>query len=77
MLRVEAEELKTIQKSDVMNWYKTYLRPPSSKCRQLAVHVCGYNTNFNEELKLQEKFGKVIEDIDSLKMSSEFYPSLC
>ncbi|KAG1338961.1 Nardilysin-like [Cocos nucifera] len=77
MLKVEAEELKTIQKSDVINWYKTYLRPPSLKCRQLAVHLWGCNTNFNEELKLQEKFGKVIEDIDSLKMSSEFYPSLC
>nr|XP_010921137.1 nardilysin-like isoform X2 [Elaeis guineensis] len=77
MLKVEAEELKTIQKSDVINWYKTYLRPPSPKCRQLAVHVWGCNTNFNEELKLQEKFGQVIEDVDSFKMSSEFYPSLC
>ncbi|XP_072975496.1 nardilysin-like isoform X1 [Typha angustifolia] len=77
MSKVEAEELKTVQKNDVINWYNTYLKPSSSKCRQLTIHVWGCNTNITEEAKLQEKPWEVIEDINALKTSSNFYSSLC
>ncbi|CAA6669259.1 unnamed protein product [Spirodela intermedia] len=75
--KLEAEELKTVQKRDVMDWYSTYLRPSSPKCRQLAVHVCGCNASMAEEAKLDPEFGKLLQDVDSFKTSSLFYPSLC
>ncbi|XP_058075334.1 nardilysin-like isoform X3 [Magnolia sinica] len=77
MSKLEAEELKHIQKSDLVDWYNTYLRLPSPKCRQLAIHVWGCNTNMKEEAEMQAKFGEVIEDLVFLKKSAEFYTSLC
>lgn len=77
MSKLEAEELKMIQKTDVINWYDTYLRPPSPKCRQLAILVWGCNTNMNEAVQMMEPLGKAIEDVDSFKRGSEFYSSLC
>ncbi|KAK1390563.1 hypothetical protein POM88_018741 [Heracleum sosnowskyi] len=35
----EATELESIRKSDVVNWYKTYLRQPSPKCQRLVVRL--------------------------------------
>ncbi|WOL14776.1 nardilysin-like [Canna indica] len=77
MLKLEAEELKTIEKRHIIDWYNKYLRPPSPKCRQLAIHVWGCNTNAAEESRKLSKFGKLVEDPNSLKSSSEFYSSLC
>ncbi|KAJ0979208.1 hypothetical protein J5N97_014682 [Dioscorea zingiberensis] len=76
MSKLEAEELKTIQKTDVIKWYNTYLRPPSSKCRQLAIHVWGCNTNLGEA-QMPANFGQLIEDLASFKSSSDFYSFLC
>lgn len=76
MLKLEAEEIKTIQKTDVVKWYNTYLRPSSPKCRQLAIHVWGCNTNL-EEAQIPANSWQLIEDIASFKSSSEFYPFLC
>ncbi|KAK9940972.1 hypothetical protein M0R45_017604 [Rubus argutus] len=42
-----AEELTSIQKEDVIDFYKTYLQE-SPKRRRLAVRVWGCNTNFKE-----------------------------
>jgi len=77
MSKLEAEELKTIQKTDVINWYNTYLRPPSPKCRRLAIHVSGCKANMHEGAQTMEQFGKEIEDVDSFKRGSKFYSSLC
>ncbi|CAA0838104.1 Insulinase (Peptidase family M16) family protein [Striga hermonthica] len=44
----EAEELKNIQKGDIINWYHTYLRKPSPKCRRLAARVWGCNTDWKD-----------------------------
>ncbi|KAK8921222.1 Zinc-metallopeptidase, peroxisomal [Platanthera zijinensis] len=77
MPNLEAEELKTISKSEVINWYRTYLTPSSPKCRRLSVHIWGCDSNLNEEGGTQEKFGTIIEDVHAFKSSSEFYPSLC
>ena len=78
MSKLEAEELKHIEKSDVINWYNTYLRLPSPKCRQLAIHVWGCNTEMKmEEGEMEARFGKNIEDFMTLKKSADFYPSLC
>ncbi|KAL0458892.1 UNVERIFIED_CONTAM: Nardilysin-like [Sesamum latifolium] len=44
----EAEELKGVQKGDIINWYRTYLRQPSPKCRRLAVRVWGCNTDLKD-----------------------------
>uniref|UniRef100_A0A1D1XVB1 Insulin-degrading enzyme n=1 Tax=Anthurium amnicola TaxID=1678845 RepID=A0A1D1XVB1_9ARAE len=77
MPNLEAEELKTIQKSDVIEWYNKYLRPSSPKHRQLAIHVFGCNTCMEEAAGVDNEFGEVVEDLDSFKMSSVFYSSLC
>ncbi|XP_052184105.1 nardilysin-like [Diospyros lotus] len=72
----EANELSSIQKKDVIDWYNTYLRQSSPKCRRLAIRIWGCNT----ELKVadtQATSGQVIEDLTAFKTSSKFYPSFC
>ncbi|KAK0597364.1 hypothetical protein LWI29_024553 [Acer saccharum] len=44
----EAEDLKSLNKSDIINWYKTYLQQSSPKCRRLAIRVWGCNTDLKE-----------------------------
>ncbi|KAJ3682908.1 hypothetical protein LUZ60_013135 [Juncus effusus] len=79
MHKIEAEELKTIKKDDVINLFNNYLRPESPKCRRIAFHVCGCDVDSNADVaKLQENNWKLIVDPNSFKKDSEFYPSsLC
>ncbi|KAI3450239.1 hypothetical protein Pfo_006904 [Paulownia fortunei] len=72
----EAEELKDIQKGDIIDWYHSYLRQPSPKCRRLAVRVWGCNTDW-KDADAQVASRQVIKDLTGFKKSSEFYPSLC
>ena len=72
----EAEQLRSIQKEDVIEWYKTYMQQSSPKCRKLAIRVWGCNTDLKEAEARPESV-KVIEDIAAFKMSSESYPSIC
>ncbi|KAL0389128.1 UNVERIFIED_CONTAM: Nardilysin-like [Sesamum calycinum] len=72
----EAEELKSVQKGDIINWYRTYLRQPSPKCRRLAVRVWGCNTDLKDADE-QVASRKVIKDLAGFKESSNFYPSFC
>lgn len=72
----EAEELESIQKNDVINWYKTYLQQSSPKCRRLAVRVWGRNTDL-KEAETRPEPEQVIKDLVAFKMSSRFYPSIC
>ncbi|KAM1341394.1 hypothetical protein ACFX2F_005852 [Malus domestica] len=71
----EAEELSSIHKKDVINWYKMYLQQSSPKCRRLAIRVWGCNTN-PKEAEAQPKSIQAIEDPATFKKSSKFYPSL-
>ncbi|CAL4939261.1 unnamed protein product [Urochloa decumbens] len=77
MPKLEAEELRTIQKADVIDWYNTYIRSSAPKRRRLAIHVYGCNSDIAEAAKLQEQSWTVIDDVKSLKVSSQFYSSLC
>lgn len=72
----EAEELRRIQKNDVVDWYNTYLRQSSPKCRRLAIRVWGCNADW-KEANSQASSVQVIEDLTAFKMSSTFYPSVC
>lgn len=72
----EAEELKSLSKSDVINWYKTYLQPSSPKSRRLAIRIWGCNSDIKEAERHTES-AQVITDLAAFKMSSKFYPSLC
>lgn len=72
----EADELNSIHKTDVINWYKMYLQQSSPKCRRLAVRVWGCNTDM-KEAEIQHKAVQVIKDVTTFKMSSKFYPSIC
>ncbi|KAL7152177.1 hypothetical protein ABFS83_04G079600 [Erythranthe nasuta] len=76
MSEKEAEELKDIKKEDIIEWYRTYLRQPSPKCRRLAIRVWGCNTNW-QDADAQVASTHVINDLAGFKKSSEFYPSLC
>jgi nardilysin len=77
MPKLEAEELRTIQKTDVITWYNTYIRSSAPKRRRLAIHVYGCNCDIAEAAKLQEQSWTAIDDVKSLKVSSQFYSSLC
>ncbi|CAN8295237.1 unnamed protein product [Cochlearia groenlandica] len=72
----EAEELRSIEKKDVMYWFKVYFRELSPKCRRLAVRVWGCNTDMNET-QTDHKSVQVIEEAVAFKSTSQFYPSLC
>lgn len=72
----EAIELESIRKRDVVNWYKTYLRRTSPKCRRLAVRLWGCNTNL-EDSDVQKTSAQPIRDIADFKKSSKFYPAIC
>ncbi|KAK4370214.1 hypothetical protein RND71_009689 [Anisodus tanguticus] len=72
----EAEELRSIQKSDLIEWYRTYLRRPSPKCRRLSVRVWGCNTDW-KDADSPVASAQVIKDLTSFKKSAKFYPSLC
>ncbi|GFQ04195.1 insulin-degrading enzyme [Phtheirospermum japonicum] len=69
----EAELLEDIQKGEIIDWYRTYLRQPSPKCRRLAIRVWGCETDLKDAVAT----GQVITDLEGLKKSSEFYRSLC
>lgn len=72
----EADELRSISKKDVVDWYKTYLKQSSPKCRKLVVRVWGCNTNFKDTEAPPETV-QVVRDPEAFKMSSKFYPSVC
>uniref|UniRef100_A0A2P2LZZ9 Insulin-degrading enzyme-related family protein n=1 Tax=Rhizophora mucronata TaxID=61149 RepID=A0A2P2LZZ9_RHIMU len=72
----KAEELKSIHKEDVINWYKVYLQQQSPKCRRLCVRVWGCNTDSKETEKRRDS-EQFIEDLTSFKASAKYYPSLC
>ncbi|KAJ4834406.1 hypothetical protein Tsubulata_007349 [Turnera subulata] len=72
----EAEELKTLEKKDVINWYRMYLLQSSPKCRRLAVRVWGSNTDM-KEAESRADSEQAIKDLAAFKQSSEYYPSFC
>ncbi|CAI8597020.1 unnamed protein product [Vicia faba] len=72
----EAEELKNITKLDVIEWYKTYLKQSSPKCRRLLVRVWGCNTDMKEAEAPPESV-HVITDPAVFKKQSKFYSSFC
>jgi nardilysin len=76
MLKLEADELTSIQKSDVIDWYNSFINATSSKCRRLSIHVWGCNAHKSEAAE-STKLGNVIDDVSAMKLTSEFYPSLC
>ncbi|CAK9143283.1 unnamed protein product [Ilex paraguariensis] len=72
----EAGELRSIQKDDVINWYNTYLRQSSPKCRRLAVRLWGCNTDC-KDADTPPTSVQFIKDLAEFKLSSKFYPSVC
>ncbi|OIV95653.1 hypothetical protein TanjilG_01447 [Lupinus angustifolius] len=61
MSKKEAEELRDINKHDVVEWYKTYFKASSPKCRRLLVRVWGCNT----DLKDAEALPKSVQNHDT------------
>lgn len=72
----EAEELRSIRKIDLIEWYHTYLIRPSPKCRRLCVRVWGCNTSW-KDTDAPVASAQDIKDLTSFKKSAKFYPSLC
>ncbi|KAL5720801.1 nardilysin [Ranunculus cassubicifolius] len=76
MSEKEVEELKSITKNEVVEFYNTYLKPTSKKRRRVVVRVWGCNTEMNEvDMDLEPSIA--IEDLMVFKKSAKFYPSLC
>ncbi|PRQ34771.1 putative insulysin [Rosa chinensis] len=72
-----AEELSSLQKEDVVNFYKTYLQQSSPKRRRLAIRGWGCKTDLKEAAESQRESVQVIEDLEAFKMSSVFHPNGC
>lgn len=72
----EALELESIQKRDVVDWYNTYLRQPSLKCRRLAVRLWGCNTDW-KDADSPATSAQSIKNLADFKRSSKFYPAIC
>ncbi|MCO5583223.1 hypothetical protein L7F22_037131 [Adiantum nelumboides] len=75
----EAEELRSMTKIDIMNWYNNYLAPTSSSLRKLTVCVWGSNARGEQGLNKTSKHGKdvLIESVPEFKSKSEYFPALC
>ncbi|KAK9940973.1 hypothetical protein M0R45_017605 [Rubus argutus] len=71
-----AEEVKSLEKEDVINFYKTYMQQSSPKRRRLAIRVWGCNTDF-KEAEARREVEQVIEDLAAFNLSSKYYPSDC
>ena len=69
--------LKTISKSDVIEWYKKYLCPKSQGVRKLTVSVWGSNARADKNNSKAEGVNEVIEDISAFKGNKEYFPALC
>ena len=69
--------LKTISKSDVIEWYKKYLCPKSQDVRKLTVSVWGSNARADKNNSKAEGVNEVIEDILAFKGNKEYFPALC
>ncbi|PRQ34797.1 putative insulysin [Rosa chinensis] len=61
-----AEQLRSIQKEDVINFYKTYLQQSSPKRRRLATRVWGCNQRFKRRLHEARRFARALS-LKSLK----------
>lgn len=72
----EVQQLRNMKKSDLVEWYNTYFKLVSPKCRRLAVRIWGCNTDMNEA-EVQRRSMQVIDDLAAFKFSSVFYPSIC
>ncbi|PRQ34786.1 putative metalloenzyme, LuxS/M16 peptidase, leucine-rich repeat domain, L domain-containing protein [Rosa chinensis] len=68
-----AEELRCLQKGDVINFYKTYLQLSSPKRRRLVTRVWGCNTDMKEAEEVRTESEQIIEDLAAFKRSSQFY----
>ncbi|KAF6165843.1 hypothetical protein GIB67_012740 [Kingdonia uniflora] len=69
----EYEELESISKNDVIQWYETYLRGDSKKRRLLAIRVWGRGTNMEVETPYSSE--RVITDVEKFKESLYIYSS--
>lgn len=72
----EALELESIKKRDVVDWYNTYLRQSSIKCRRLAIRLWGCNTD-SEDADLAATSIQSIKNLADFKRTSKFYPAIC
>ncbi|XP_047330594.1 nardilysin-like [Impatiens glandulifera] len=75
MSEKEVEELKSVQKKDIIDWYHTYLTKSSPMCRSLVIRVWGCNTEWKDAETQSTSLH--IDDLAAFKMSSKFYPGIC
>lgn len=73
----EVLELQSIKKGDVIEWYRTYLRQPSPKCRRLVIRVWVCNSDMKDIDSKRMTPGQVIEDLAAFKSSAVFYQEIC
>jgi len=71
----EVEELRKLQKNDILHFYKKYISPLSKERKKLAVVVLGKDAKSLTEDELPvKKAWQVIDDIVPFKAQLEVYP---
>ena len=75
MLKLEADELTSIQKYDVIDWYNSFLNATSLKCHRLCIHVWGCNAHKDDATE-STKLGNVIHDILAISSLQFFISSV-
>lgn len=73
----EAEEVKTISKTEIKEWYNMYLCDSSPKCRKLAIRIWGCETEMPELTQTANSQEQPIDDLVAFKASSKYYTKLC
>ena len=68
-----AGELRSLQKGDVINFYKTYLQQSCPKRRRLTTRVWSCNTDMKEAKEARTESEQAIEDLAAFKRSAQFY----
>ena len=73
MLKLKEDQLTSIQKSDVIDWYNSFLNENSLNFHKLCIHVWGCNAHKDDVVE-STKLGNVIDDILAIS-SLQFFIS--
>ena len=75
MLKLEADELTSIQKYDVIDWYNSFLNATSLKYRRLCIHVWGCNAHKDDAAE-STQLGNFIDEIWAIYSLQFFISSM-
>lgn len=74
--KLEAAEIMTIEKKEILDFFTKYFSPSSLGRRKLSIHIWGGNAKSEKGDKLANSFKDVtvVDDLSSFKAKIELYP---